>query len=77
MIAQIRGRLVRKDTQEAVVDVHGVGYRVTIPLSTFYRIGELGQEVALLTHTHVREDTLAIRGMIRKVSHLVTIEAAE
>lgn len=64
MIAQIRGRLVHKDTQEAVVDVHGVGYRLTIPLSTFYRIGELGQEVALLTHTHVREDTLALFGFL-------------
>ena len=64
MIAQLRGRLVRKETQEAVVDVQGVGYRVTIPLSTFYRIGEPGQEVTLLTHTHVREDTLALFGFL-------------
>ena len=64
MIAQLRGRLVRKETQEAVVDVQGVGYRVTIPLSTFYRIGDPGQEVTLLTHTHVREDTLALFGFL-------------
>lgn len=64
MIAQLRGRLVRKETQEAIVDVQGVGYRVTIPLSTFYRIGDPGQEVALLTHTHVREDTLALFGFL-------------
>ncbi len=64
MIAQLRGRLVRKETQEAIVDVQGVGYRVTIPLSTFYRIGEPGQEVTLLTHTHVREDTLALFGFL-------------
>ncbi len=64
MIAQVRGRLVRKEPQEAVVDVGGVGYRVTIPLSTFYRIGEPGDEVTLLTHTHVREDALALFGFL-------------
>ena len=64
MIAQLRGRLVRKEPQEAVVDVGGVGYRVAIPLSTFYRIGEAGDEVTLLTHTHVREDTLALFGFL-------------
>ncbi len=64
MIAQVRGRLLRKGPQEAVVDVGGVGYRVTIPLSTFYRIGEPGAEVTLLTHTHVREDVLALFGFL-------------
>jgi len=64
VIAQVRGRLVRKETQEAIVDVQGVGYRVVIPLSTFYRIGDPGQEVTLLTHTHVREDTLALFGFL-------------
>ena len=67
MIAQIRGRLLRKQPQEAVVDVSGVGYRVTIPLSTFYRIGEPGAEVTLLTHTHVREDALALFGFLTPV----------
>ncbi len=64
MIAQLRGRLLRKEPQEVVLDVAGVGYRVAIPLSTFYRLGELGCEVALLTHTHVREDTLALFGFL-------------
>jgi Holliday junction DNA helicase RuvA len=64
VIAQIHGRLLRKGPQEAVVDVAGVGYRVTIPLSTFYRVGEPGAEVTLLTHTHVREDTLALFGFL-------------
>ena len=67
MIAQLRGRLLRKEPQEAVVDVGGVGYRVTIPLSTFYRIGEPGAEVTLLTHTHVREDALALFGFLTTV----------
>lgn len=64
MIGQVRGRLLRKEPQEAIVDVGGVGYRVAIPLSTFYRIGEPGGEVTLLTHTHVREDTLALFGFL-------------
>ena len=67
MIAQLRGRLLRKEPQEAVVEVGGVGYRVTIPLSTFYRIGEPGSEVTLLTHTHVREDALALFGFLTAV----------
>lgn len=67
MIAQLRGRLLRKEPQEAVIDVGGVGYRVTIPLSTFYRIGEPGAEVTLLTHTHVREDALALFGFLTPV----------
>jgi Holliday junction DNA helicase RuvA len=64
VIAQVRGRLLRKEPQEAIVDVGGVGYRVAIPLSTFYRIGEPGDEVTLLTHTHVREDALALFGFL-------------
>jgi Holliday junction DNA helicase RuvA len=64
VIAQVRGCLVRKGPQEAVVDVGGVGYRVAIPLSTFYRIGEPGGEVTLLIHTHVREDALALFGFL-------------
>ena len=64
MIAQLRGRLVRKGPQEVVVDVGGVGYRVAIPLSTFYRLGDAGSEVSLLTHTHVREDVLALFGFL-------------
>jgi Holliday junction DNA helicase RuvA len=71
VIAQLRGRLLRKEPQEAVVDVGGVGYRVTIPLSTFYRIGEPGSEVTLLTHTHVREDALALFGFLTSVEQVL------
>jgi Holliday junction DNA helicase RuvA len=67
VIAQLRGTLLRKDTQEAVVEVGGVGYGVTIPVSTFYRLGEPGTEVTLLTHTHVREDALALFGFLTAV----------
>jgi Holliday junction DNA helicase RuvA len=64
VIAHLRGRVLRKEPQEVVVDVAGVGYRVTIPVSTFYRLGDEGSEVSLLTHTHVREDALALFGFV-------------
>jgi Holliday junction DNA helicase RuvA len=62
VIAHLRGRLMRKSPQEAIVDVTGVGYRVAIPVSTFYRLGEEGSDVSLRVHTHVREDALALYG---------------
>jgi len=62
MIAKLRGRLVSKSPAEVVLEVGGVGYRVAIPVSTFYRLSELESEASLLTYTHVREDTLALFG---------------
>ena len=71
MIAHLRGRVLRKAPQEVVVDVAGVGYRVAIPVSTFYRVGEEGDELSLRIHTHVREDTLALFGFINAGEHEV------
>jgi holliday junction DNA helicase RuvA len=62
VIAHLSGRLLRKSPQEAIVDVQGVGYRVFIPVSTFYRLGDEGAPVSLLIHTHVREDALSLFG---------------
>lgn len=64
MIAHLRGRLLRKEPQEAVVDVGGVGYRVAIPVSTYYKLGDPGAEVELRIHTHVREDALLLFGFL-------------
>jgi Holliday junction DNA helicase RuvA len=62
MIASLRGRLDEKHPNRLVVDVGGVGYEVFVPLSTYYRLGEPGSEVALRVHTHVREDVIALYG---------------
>lgn len=62
MIGWLRGNLLRKDTQTVLLDVHGVGYRVSIPLSTFYKLGEQGSDVELYVRTHVREDALQLYG---------------
>jgi Holliday junction DNA helicase RuvA len=69
LIAHLRGRLLRKGPQEAVVDASGVGYRVFIPVSTFYRLGPEGTEVSLRVHTHVREDALALFGFWSAEEH--------
>jgi Holliday junction DNA helicase RuvA len=62
MIAYISGKLLEKEANTVIVDVQGVGYEVAIPLSTFYELGELGEDVSLRIYTHVREDTLQLFG---------------
>ena len=64
MIAQLRGMLSDKRPNQLIVEVGGVGYLVNIPLSTFYALGGLREEVVLLVHTHVREDSLALYGFL-------------
>lgn len=62
MIAQLSGKLVQKQPNTVIIDVGGVGYDVTIPVSTFYELGEPGADVSLKIHTHVREDALQLFG---------------
>jgi holliday junction DNA helicase RuvA len=67
MIGHLRGTLVEKTPSRLIVDVGGVGYEVLVPLSTFYALGEAGAPVTLRTHTHVREDVLALYGFITRL----------
>ncbi len=62
MIASLRGKLLEKHPNFVIIDAGGVGYAVTVPVSTFSHIGGIGEEVRLLIYTHVREDTLALYG---------------
>lgn len=62
MIARIRGRLLEKRPNQVIVDVHGVGYEVNIPVSTFYQLPDPPGETDLAIHTHVREDALSLYG---------------
>ncbi len=64
MIARISGKLLSKKPTVAIVDVNGIGYRVNISLNTFYSLPDEGGEVALVTHTHVREDQLGLYGFV-------------
>ncbi len=62
MIAYLSGKLLEKQATAVILDVGGVGYEVTIPLSTFYELGEVGDAVELRIYTHVREDALQLFG---------------
>jgi len=62
VIAYLEGRLGRKSPSQVVVLVGGVGYKLFIPVSTYYELPEEGAEVTLHVHTHVREDILALYG---------------
>ena len=62
MIAYLSGKLLEKEANSVVVDVGGVGYEVSIPLSTFYELGEVGDEVQLRIYTNVREDAIQLFG---------------
>jgi len=62
MIAYLTGTLLVKHATSVIVDVGGIGYEVTIPLSTFYELEEVGSNVQLRIYTHVREDALQLYG---------------
>src|ERR1700691_2777752 len=64
MIGLLRGQLVDKRPSQVLVDVNGVGYQVSIPLSSFYALGELRENVVLLIHTHLREDSITLYGFL-------------
>jgi Holliday junction DNA helicase RuvA len=62
MIAWLSGTLQKKTIDKLIVDVGGVGYEVAIPLSTYSRVPETGNSVALHVHTYLREDSLSLYG---------------
>jgi Holliday junction DNA helicase RuvA len=62
MIAHLSGTLLAKQATSVILDVGGVGYEVTIPLSTFYDLEDSGSQVQLRIYTHVREDALQLYG---------------
>ncbi|MFY9645068.1 MAG: Holliday junction branch migration protein RuvA [Terriglobales bacterium] len=65
MIAHLRGTLLAKHPNQAIVETHGVGYDVVISVPTFSDMPAAGSEVALHIHTHVREDALSLYGFLR------------
>ena len=65
MIAHLRGRLLSKQPNQAIVEAGGVGYDLTISIPTFTELPNAGGEVALHVHTHVREDALALFGFLK------------
>jgi Holliday junction DNA helicase RuvA len=74
MIGSLRGRLLDRGTNEVLVEVSGVGYRVTIAPTTAVALGELGDEVFVWVHHHVREDAETLYGFAAR-DERVTFEA--
>jgi holliday junction DNA helicase RuvA len=66
MIGRLKGILVHKQPPWLVVDVHGVGYELETPMSTFYDLPELGREVSLFTHYAQKEDSVSLYGFLRE-----------
>jgi Holliday junction DNA helicase RuvA len=78
MIARIKGTLVFKSTNFLIVDVNGVGYRIFVPLSTYYALPKLGEILQLLTVTIVREDVFNLFGFLTQkeqdiFNHLISV----
>jgi Holliday junction DNA helicase RuvA len=66
MIGRLKGILVHKQPPWLMVDVHGVGYELEAPMSTFYDLPEPGREVTLFTHSAQKEDSVALYGFLRE-----------
>ena len=62
VIGRIAGKLLEKNPPQVLVDAHGVGYEIDVPMSTFYNLPELGGTVSLFTHLVVREDAHLLYG---------------
>jgi holliday junction DNA helicase RuvA len=62
MIGKLTGTLLEKNPPQILLDCHGVGYEVDVPMSTFYNLPGTGEKVALLTHFVVREDAQILYG---------------
>jgi len=65
MIAHLRGKLLARRPNQAIVETGGVGYEVAISVPTFSELPSAGSEVSLHIHTHVREDQIALYGFLR------------
>ena len=71
MIAYLRGTVLEKHPNQVIVDAGGVGYDVTIPISTYSALPAEGAEVRLRIHTHVREDALSLFGFLTREEKLL------
>jgi Holliday junction DNA helicase RuvA len=71
MIAHLRGKLLTKHPNQAIVETAGVGYDVTITVPTFSDLPAVGNDISLHIHTHVREDQIALYGFLRSSEKLL------
>ena len=67
MISQIRGKLLSKTPPNIILDVNGIGYEISIPMTNFYNLPQVSEEVSLFTHYVVREDAQLLYGFLTSV----------
>ena len=66
MIGLLRGRILGKQPPQLLLDVNGVGYEIDAPMTTFYDLPGIGEEVTLFTHLAVREDAHTLYGFVKR-----------
>jgi len=71
MIGRLHGILIEKQPPQLLLDVSGVGYEISAPMTTFYELPETGNEVTLHTHLAVREDAHVLYGFLREQDRLL------
>jgi holliday junction DNA helicase RuvA len=71
MIAKISGFLLEKSPTRVLIEVSGIGYEIHIPLSTFDKMGAIGEKTSLFTYLHVREDALQLFGFATATERLL------
>src|SRR5688572_2521067 len=71
MIGQLHGIILEKQPPQLLLDVQGVGYEIDAPMSTFYKLPEIGKEITLLTHFVVREDAHHLYGFYSQEERLL------
>ena len=64
MISRLKGKILARATEEVVVEAGGVGYGVMVPLSTYCRLPEVGQEIELFIHTQLRPESIQLYGFL-------------
>ena len=64
MIAYLKGTIFQKRPHQVIIDINGVGYCAAIPLTTYFKLGEVGQPAELLIHTHLTDNALSLFGFM-------------
>jgi len=66
LIANLKGPLIQKSPEAVVIEANGVGFEVLVPLPTLYELPDVGSEVQLMIHTHVRENQILLIGFLHQ-----------
>ena len=66
MLSYLKGKLAEKNPTNITIDINGIGFNIIIPISSYDRLGNLGEDAEILTYLHVREDALILFGFVTR-----------